>query len=61
MAAGFEKMEKGSLGLKFPDRTVPLDMIFKETFELKPDQSSAPFAAKIFGNAGLEHMQKHGT
>lgn len=27
LAAGFEKMEKGSLGTKFTDRTVPLDKI----------------------------------
>lgn len=29
LAAGFEKMEKGSLpGPKYPDRTIPLDLIF---------------------------------
>lgn len=27
LALGFEKMEKGSLGMKFPDRTNPMDMV----------------------------------
>ncbi len=51
-------MEKGSLSLKWPDRTVPLDLIFLKTNEWAPDQSNAPFAPKIFGNAGIEHMKK---
>lgn len=54
-------MEKGSLSLKWPDRTVPLDLIFLKTNEWAPDQSNAPFAPKIFGNAGIEHMKKYGT
>jgi len=28
LAAGFEKMEKGSLSLKYTDRTNPIDKIF---------------------------------
>lgn len=62
LALGFEKMEKGSLTLKFPDRTQPLDLIFNKTSELMPeDKSNGPFAPKIFGNAGIEHMRKYGT
>jgi sterol carrier protein 2 len=28
---------------------------------VKNDTSSAPFAPKIFGNAGMEHMKKYGS
>lgn len=28
MALGFEKMERGSLSMKYPDRTNPLDKTF---------------------------------
>lgn len=52
-------MEKGSLGLKFTDRTVPLDLIFESTDKLTDNSNpKIPFAAKIFGNAGVEHMKK---
>jgi acetyl-CoA acetyltransferase len=60
MALGFEKMEKGSLGIKFTDRVNPMDkhaqkMIEKRGFE------KAPPAAQFFGNAGREHMERYGT
>jgi len=60
MALGFEKMEKGSLGSKFQDRTNPMDkhmMKMMELYEFKP----SPPAAQMFGNAGREHMEKYGT
>lgn len=44
MALGFEKMEKGSLQLKYPDRTQPLDKIFLATQEIVQEISNAPFA-----------------
>src|SRR5204863_7539423 len=60
LALGFEKMEKGSLGIKFTDRTNPMDkhakaMIAQRGFE------KAPPAAQFFGNAGREHMERYGT
>jgi sterol carrier protein 2 len=60
LAIGFEKMEKGSLGVKYTDRTNPMDkhaqkMIEKRGFE------KAPPAAQFFGNAGREHMERYGT
>ena len=58
MALGFEKMEKGSLQMKYPDRTQPLDLIFLKTMDIVKESSTAPFAPQIVGNAGLEHMQK---
>jgi len=60
LALGFEKMEKGSLGTKYGDRTNPLDrhvMVMMEAQGFQP----APVAAQMFGGAGREHMQKYGT
>jgi len=60
LALGFEKMERGSLGAKFTDRTNPMDkhvqvMLAAQAFE------KAPPAAQMFGGAGREHMKKYGT
>jgi len=60
MAIGFEKMEKGSLGIKYTDRTVPMDKHMKVMVELR-GFAKAPPAPQMFGNAGREHMEKYGT
>eukprot|EP00294_Goniomonas_avonlea_P001376 CAMPEP_0114554198 /NCGR_PEP_ID=MMETSP0114-20121206/8083_1 /TAXON_ID=31324 /ORGANISM="Goniomonas sp, Strain m" /LENGTH=549 /DNA_ID=CAMNT_0001739231 /DNA_START=17 /DNA_END=1666 /DNA_ORIENTATION=+ len=60
MAVGFEKMERGSLGAKFTDRTNPMDKHVELMCELR-DLTPSPMAAQIFGNAGREHMEKYGT
>ena len=60
MALGFEKMEKGSLGVKYTDRTNPMDKHFKLMIELR-GFAKAPGAPQFFGNAGREHMEKYGT
>ncbi len=60
MAMGFEKMEKGSLGIKYTDRTTPMDKHFK-LMVAERGFAKAPGAPQMFGNAGLEHMEKYGT
>jgi acetyl-CoA acetyltransferase len=60
MALGFEKMEKGSLGVKYTDRTNPMDKHFGLMVQLR-GVAKAPGAPQIFGNAGREHMEKYGT
>jgi len=60
MALGFEKMEKGSLGIKYTDRTVSLDKHMKVMVDER-GFTSAPAAPQMFGNAGIEHMEKYGT
>ena len=60
MALGFEKMEKGSLGIKYTDRTIALDKHMGVMVE-KHGFAKAPAAPQMFGNAGLEHMEKYGT
>src|SRR3954451_7748376 len=60
LALGFEKMEKGSLGVKYTDRTNPIDKHLTTMFEVRePEQS--PFAPQMFGNAGREHIEKYGS
>ncbi len=60
LALGFEKMEKGSLGVKYQDRTNPMDKHFKLMVDLR-GFAQAPPAPQMFGNAGREHMEKYGT
>jgi sterol carrier protein 2 len=60
MALGFEKMEKGSLGVKFSDRVNPMDKHFELMVELR-GFAAAPPAPQFFGNAGREHMDRYGT
>ena len=60
LALGFEKMEKGSLGVKYTDRTNALDKHLQTMFTVRsPEQS--PFAPQMFGNAGRDHMDKYGS
>jgi acetyl-CoA acyltransferase len=60
LAIGFEKMERGSLGMKYTDRTPAMDKHFGRMFELREPESS-PFAPQMFGNAGRDHMEKYGS
>jgi acetyl-CoA acyltransferase len=60
LALGFEKMEKGSLGAKFLDRTNPMDKHVTALIELR-EWENAPPAPQMFGMAGREHMEKYGS
>jgi acetyl-CoA acetyltransferase len=60
LAIGFEKMERGSLGMKYTDRTPAMDKHFGRMFQLREPESS-PFAPQMFGNAGRDHMDKYGS
>ncbi len=60
LALGFEKMEKGSLGVKFTDRINPMDRHVDMMVKLRGFETS-PVAPQIFGNAGREHMERYGT
>jgi acetyl-CoA acetyltransferase len=61
MAIGFEKMEKGSLGVKYTDRTNPMDKHFNVMVGARGFEPTAPGAPQMFGNAGREHMERFGT
>src|SRR3954465_13051291 len=60
LALGFEKMEKGSLGVKYTDRTNPMDKHFQALLELR-EWENAPPAPQMFGAAGREHMERYGS
>jgi acetyl-CoA acyltransferase len=60
LAVGFEKMERGSLGMKYTDRTSAMDKHMMRMFELR-DPETSPFAPQMFGNAGRDHMDKYGS
>jgi acetyl-CoA acetyltransferase len=60
LALGFEKMEKGSLGIKYTDRVNPMDKHAQAMIE-KRGFAQAPPAPQFFGNAGREHMERYGT
>jgi acetyl-CoA acetyltransferase len=60
LALGFEKMEKGSLGVKFTDRVNPMDRHVDTMVKLRGFEAS-PVAPQIFGNAGREHMERYGS
>lgn len=60
LALGFDKMFTGSLKTFFDDRSNPLEKFLIRDIELRGN-SQTPFAPRLFGNAGLEHMEKYGT
>lgn len=59
LALGFEKMQRGSLGATFTDREQPLLRHMSLMAELH--EASFPPAPWLFGAAGREHMEEHGT
>ena len=60
LALGFEKMEKGSLGAKFTDRTPSHGPAHGGDGRAR-GKATAPAAPQMFGNAGREHMERYGT
>jgi acetyl-CoA acyltransferase len=60
LAIGFEKMERGSLGIKYTDRTNALDKHFMAMAEVRAPEET-PFAPQMFGNAGRDHMDRYGS
>ncbi|MGI8412773.1 MAG: lipid-transfer protein [Solirubrobacteraceae bacterium] len=60
LALGFEKMERGSLGMKYTDRTPALDRHMARMSQIRHPEAS-PFAPQMFGNAGRDHMDRYGS
>jgi sterol carrier protein 2 len=66
LAVGFEKMAPGSLSSAFTDRAAPMEGTMAQLFEIEGDkeyqtEDFGPFAARIFGAAGLEYCEKYGA
>ncbi len=60
LALGFEKMEKGALGVKYTDRANPLEWQMNLMSRVQ-GVCAAPFAAQMFGGAGREYLRKYGA
>jgi len=60
MAMGFEKMERGSLSMKYTDRTNPMDKHVQVMLD-GHGYEKGPITPQMFGNGGREHMEKYGT
>ncbi len=60
LAIGFEKMEMGSLGMKYTDRTPAMDKHLARMIQIREPEAS-PMAPQMFGNAGRDHMEKYGS
>jgi acetyl-CoA acyltransferase len=60
LALGFEQMERGSLSKKFPTHIDPVGRHVEAMHELYPPVE-VPTALEMFGNAGIEHMEQHGS
>lgn len=58
LALGFEKMERGSLTNKFPDRASPVGPQIA-AMEQRRGYHDAPIAAQLFGAAGREYMERY--
>jgi acetyl-CoA acyltransferase len=61
LAIGFEKMERGSLGMKYTDRTPSLDRHMQAMIAGRGGWEESPAAPQMFGNAGREHMERYGS
>ncbi|PWN52504.1 thiolase [Violaceomyces palustris] len=66
LAVGFEKMAAGSLTSAFSDRAAPMEGTMAQLFEIEGEkeyekEDFGPFAARIFGAAGLEYCEKYGA
>ncbi|XP_064546498.1 sterol carrier protein 2-like [Drosophila montana] len=60
LALGFEKMERGSLSLKYSDRASPFERHIAEMAKITAIRNE-PITAQFFANAGKEHMEKYGS
>ncbi|KAF4125861.1 sterol carrier protein 2 [Geosmithia morbida] len=60
MVVGFEKMMPGSLQSFFKDRENPMGTTHRMMAETR-GVTNAPGAAQMFGNAGLEYIEKYGA
>lgn len=60
IVVGFEQMNPGALGAVFTDRPSVFDR-FNATVEEKLGAIDIPEALRMFGSAGLAHMERFGT
>ncbi len=59
LAVGFEQMNPGALGNMYEDRPAPLELFQQVCEPIVPE--GVPPALRLFGAAGMAHMQRFGT
>ncbi|KAI5282136.1 hypothetical protein KEM54_002955 [Ascosphaera aggregata] len=60
LVVGFEKMNSGGLTSHFQDRENPIGLEMEMMAEVR-GVTNAPGPAQMFGNAGIEYMEKYGA
>ncbi|KAI5300670.1 hypothetical protein KEM56_002285, partial [Ascosphaera pollenicola] len=60
LVIGFEKMNPGSLASHYQDRANPFELVIAMMAEPR-GYVNAPGAAQLFGNAGIDYMEKYGA
>jgi sterol carrier protein 2 len=60
LALGFEQMAKGALTTRFDDRASPLGL-HVGVLDTLMGESPAPLAARMFGGAGREYIERYGA
>jgi sterol carrier protein 2 len=61
LALGFEQMQPGALGNTFTDRPSPAGRGESIATSLPGGDEEGPMAAKMFGGAGIEYMNRYGV
>ncbi len=61
LAFGFEQMVPGALGNVFNDRKAVMEKHLNVQAEAQGFDANVPFAAQMFGGAGREYQETHGT
>ncbi|WP_448680707.1 lipid-transfer protein [Pseudomonas nicosulfuronedens] len=61
LAFGFEQMQPGALKDHWTDRPPTYGKGMEVTRRVFPEGEGMPNALRLFGGAGMEHMQKYGT
>lgn len=56
LVIGFEKMQPGRIKKAYTDRAIPQGLHAEKMFDLNPN--SQPGNMSLFGNAGLEYIEK---
>ena len=61
LAAGFEQMTPGAIGMMFNDRKRTLDFHLSKQVEIQGWDETSPLAAQQFGGGGVDYQQRYGA
>ncbi|MCX4834379.1 lipid-transfer protein [Streptomyces sp. NBC_01016] len=61
LVVGFEQMQRGALVSHWEDRPAPLARFEEIAAEVQGEHPDVPSAARLFGGAGREYMERYGV